>query len=377
MTNPFQEMVRALDEAPPAVLATIASVRGSSPAPVLSRMLVSSLGEVVGTVGGGCLEGEVLREAQKVRAAGGWARVAFTLTESDEELRMVCGGTVEILLERLEPGDGTLLEAVARRADAGLSSVLARVFREGGPRPLADAPKGSAPRERAAGHEAPIRCLLGEEGEHLWGDRDRFPREALASALGVAHEERSAWIEDGSIFLEPIVGSPRLLLIGGGHVGRAIHAIAAAAGFRVTVVDDREKYVAAERFPGATRVAVPEYHDLAAHVTITPHQFVVLATRGHQFDERVLDQLLRLPRTRYLGVIGSRRKHEIAERNLVARGIPAERFRELHAPIGLDIGAVTPEEIAVAVVAEMIAVRRRREPSRAPALAAAPSSERS
>jgi xanthine dehydrogenase accessory factor len=369
-------MVRALDEAPPAVLATIASVRGSSPAPVLSRMLVSSLGEVVGTVGGGCLEGEVLREAQKVRAAGGWARVAFTLTESDEELRMVCGGTVEILLERLEPGDRALLDAVAQRADAGLTSVLARVFPEGGPRPLAEAPEGGAPRERATSREAPIRSLLGEDGERVWGDCDRLSRETLSSALRAAQDERSVWLNDGSIFLEPIVGSPRLLLIGGGHVGRAIHAIAAAAGFRVTVVDDREKYVAAERFPGATRVAAPEYRDLTAHVTITPHEFVVLATRGHQFDERVLEQLLRLPRTRYLGVIGSRRKHEIAERNLAARGIPAERFRELHAPIGLDIGAVTPEEIAVAVVAEMIAVRRRRDPSRAPSLAAAHSSGR-
>jgi xanthine dehydrogenase accessory factor len=356
--NFFQTVSESLANGSPGVLATIASTHGSTPAPVLSRLFVTGAAEVLGTVGGGCLEAEVLREAQKVRAAGGWARVAFQLTESEEELRMVCGGTVEILIERIEAEEADLFARIARRSGEGLAVLFARAFRDGGPPPLGARDGGPGEgRARASGTRAPARALLAEDGERLWGASE-LSREALDLALRAAREERAVWAATGAFYLEPVAARPRLLLVGAGHVSRAIHAIAAAAGFQTTVIDDREKYVAEERFPGATRIAVPGFEGLAEHVVVRPQDFVVLATRGHQFDEEALEQILRLPPVRYLGVIGSRRKHELAAKNLIGRGIPPERFAALHAPIGLDIGAVTPDEIAVAVVAEMIAVKR-------------------
>ncbi|MFN0152307.1 MAG: XdhC family protein [bacterium] len=349
-------------------MATIASVHGSTPAPVLSRLFVSDTGEAIGTVGGGCLEAEVQREAQKLRAAGGWARVVFTLTETEEELRMVCGGTVEILLERLELGDIALCELLERRTELGTTSVLARIFSDGGPPLIGTRAEPAAPRDRASGASAPARIVLGEEGEPLLG-LAVLPQALHSTAMSAVRDERSAWAAGGAIYLEPVVGRPRVVLIGAGHVSRAVHAAATAAGFQVTVVDDREKYVAAERFPGARRIVLPGYAELSERVDFAPHDFVVLATRGHQYDEQVLEGLLRLPPTRYLGVIGSRRKHERAAAQLLARGIPEARLLALHAPIGLDIGAVTPEEIAVSIVAEMIAVKRRAHSAIAASLA--------
>lgn len=364
----FGEFARLLARSGGGVIATIASVHGSTPAPLLSRLFLSDDGALAGTVGGGCLEAEVAREAQKLRAAGGWSRVAFTLTETEDELRMVCGGTVEILLERLESNEGALFELLEARAAAGLTSILARVFADGGPPILDSRAEPRGPRARCAGAVAPARAVLGEEGERLWGGA-ALPREHLPLALRAVRDERAAWAAGGAVYVEPIAGRPRLVLIGAGHVSRAVHAAATAAGFAVTVVDDRAQYVSAERFPGARCVVVPGYANLANHIALEPHDFIVLATRGHQYDEQVLDELLRLPATRYLGVIGSRRKHEHAARRLTERGVSRERLDAMHAPVGLDIGAVTPDEIAVSIVAELIAVRRRARPGKAAPLA--------
>ncbi len=369
MTRPEPIIVipTLVEKTPPGVLATIASVRGSSPAPLLSRMFVSGIGETVGTVGGGCLEAEVAREAQRVRADGGWRRVAFALTEAEEDLRMVCGGTVELLIEKIGSNDLDVFRLLAERFAAGRTTLLARVFEApsaadaagagAGPCPGAGAVANS-PRLTGSGRAAPRRLLLGESGEVLCGD-GALPDDARADALRAIHDERSCWTADGLVFVEPVVGLPRLVLFGAGHVSRAVGAVAREAGFRITVADDREKYASAARFPDAERIVVPGYQDLAERVPVAPHDYVLVCTRGHQFDEEILEQLLALPPIRYLGVIGSRRKHLAAERHLTEKGIAAERFRDLRAPVGLDIGAVTPEEIAVSIVAEMIAVRRR------------------
>lgn len=362
-SDPIQAIASRLEQAPPGVLATIASVRGSSPAPILSRLLVTSAGETIGTVGGGCLEAEVLREAQRVRAEGGWRRVAYTLDESEDELRMVCGGTVEILLESVGERDVALFRLLAARHGAGESTLLARFFGErepgAGRAAATGAAAGSASPSRSlgSGRSGPTRLLLGEEGDLLWGEGP-FPAGARDAVLETMRGERAAWIDDGSVFLEPIVGRPRVVLFGGGHVARAVSRAALEVGFRVAVVDDRPKYAAADRFPDAERLVLPGFRDIAAHVPLSPHDYVLVMTRGHQFDEEILDQILRMPPTRYLGVIGSRRKHLTAEERLVARGVPADRFRAIHGPVGLSIGAVTPEEIAVSILAEMIVVRR-------------------
>lgn len=160
------------------------------------------------------------------------------------------------------------------------------------------------------------------------------------------------------VFIEPLEPSPRLYILGAGHVGYHLARAAHEAGFRLTVVDDREKFANAERFPAADLVVapIPEWLDRAE---IPPSAFVVIVTRGHTHD---LDALRALaPRDlKYLGLIGSRAKVARLFDALSAEGLPEACRRRVHAPIGLNIGAVTPAEIAVAILAEMIAVRRGR-----------------
>jgi xanthine dehydrogenase accessory factor len=158
-----------------------------------------------------------------------------------------------------------------------------------------------------------------------------------------------------SVYIEPIEPSPELYVIGAGHVGFHLANLAHEVGFRVNVVDDREKFANAERFPHAT-VVTEDIPSWIARTPLQPHAYVVIVTRGHNND---LDALRALAARdlRYLGLIGSRAKVARIYDALTAEGVPAEVLKQVHAPIGLDIGAVTPQEIAVSILAELIAVK--------------------
>ena len=158
------------------------------------------------------------------------------------------------------------------------------------------------------------------------------------------------------VYIEPIEPSPELYIIGGGHVGFHLARVAHEVGFRVHVIDDREKFANAERFPTAAEVIVDDIPSWIARVSLPAHAYAVIVTRGHTNDLEALRALA--PRElRYLGLIGSRAKVARIYDALVADRIPAVALKRVHAPIGLDIGAVTPQEIAVSILAELIAVK--------------------
>lgn len=159
-----------------------------------------------------------------------------------------------------------------------------------------------------------------------------------------------------TVFVEVVERSPRLYLFGAGYIARPLAAMAAACGFEVTVVDDRPEWASPERFPAATlRCQAPE--DVARVLTTTPDDYAVVVTHDHALDQRLVQQLLRRP-LRYLGMIGSLSKQKKFALRLRARGFSDEDIARLHTPLGLVIGAQTPEEIAVSAVAQLIAVRR-------------------
>lgn len=162
------------------------------------------------------------------------------------------------------------------------------------------------------------------------------------------------------IFIEPVLPPALLYLFGAGHVALNLHKVASNAGFDVTIVDDRETYANAERFPGAKEVIADDFDKIMARLTLSESAYVVILTRGHRDDMRVLRWAVQTP-ARYIGMIGSKRKTIAIFRELTQEGIPADLFKRVHAPVGLDIGAVTPEEIAVAISAELIAHRRHAE----------------
>jgi xanthine dehydrogenase accessory factor len=159
------------------------------------------------------------------------------------------------------------------------------------------------------------------------------------------------------IFVEPIEPSPAVYIFGAGHVGQFVGRVAHEAGFQVHVIDDREKFANRERFPDAASIVVDDIPSWLARTRLPPAGYAVVVTRGHRHD---LDALRALApqRLRYLGLIGSRAKVKRIYDVLVEEGVRVDQLEHIHAPIGLDIGAVTPQEIAVAIVAELIAVRR-------------------
>jgi xanthine dehydrogenase accessory factor len=158
------------------------------------------------------------------------------------------------------------------------------------------------------------------------------------------------------VYIEPLEPTPRLYVVGAGHVGYHLARLAGTIGFRIHVLDDREKFANAERFPDAEKVIVDSIPDWLHQATIPTNAYVVIVTRGHTHD---LDALRSLAARdlRYLGLIGSKAKVKRIYDALLAEGMPPECLRRVHAPVGLDIGAVSPEEIAVSILAELIAVR--------------------
>ena len=162
------------------------------------------------------------------------------------------------------------------------------------------------------------------------------------------------------IFVEPVLPVPVLYLFGAGHVAMNTYKVARIAGFDVVVIDDRETYANRERFPEAREIHAEDFDQTMARLAPNESAYIVIVTRGHRDDMRVLRWAVQTP-ARYVGMIGSKRKVIAIYRELQNEGLPAEQFERVHAPVGLDIGAVTPEEIAVAITAELIALRRHSE----------------
>ncbi len=162
------------------------------------------------------------------------------------------------------------------------------------------------------------------------------------------------------IFVEPVLPPALLYIFGAGHVSVNLYKVARSAGFDVTVVDDRAAYANRERFPDAKEIIAEDFDQAMARLTPGESAYLVIVTRGHRDDMRVLRWAVQTP-ARYIGMIGSKRKTIAIFRELTKEGLSTELFERVHAPVGLDIGAITPEEIAVAITAELIAARRRVE----------------
>ncbi len=230
--------------------------------------------------------------------------------------------------------------------------------------------KGSTPREMGA------KMLIREDGK-IWGSvgggcmeaevwqeamkaiQEEKPRTVHFDLTGKEAEE-SGMVCGGimDLYIEPIVPTPRVFIFGGGHISQFVARMSVMVGFQVVVVDDRPQFANKERFPEAQEVIAEEFPLALPKLKINKASYVVIVTRGHAYDREVLEWAVGTD-ARYVGMIGSRKKIQTVYQNLQEKGIPPEKFKRVHAPIGLNIEAVTPEEIAVSIVAEMIQERRR------------------
>lgn len=208
-------------------------------------------------------------------------------------------------------------------------------------------------------------CVWADRHAGTLGDRalDEAAVRAARAALAEGTRPGVATLEAGAltaeVYLEPHHPPPSLVIVGAGHVARPLCHLGALLGFRVTVLDDRPDFATHERFPEAAEVRRADFSDPLRDVETGPRTWLVLVTRGHKYDFEALREVLRRPALpAYVGMIGSRRRTRAALQALASDGVPAERLAAVHAPLGLDVGAETPEEIAVAVAAELVLVRR-------------------
>lgn len=327
-----------LSEGTPVAAATIVTHEGSTPRSAGSKMIMRGDGTMYGTVGGGLVEAQVLKAAARVLDDGVRGIMDFDLTgELAAGADMICGGKLRVFLERIEQGlEGELYSELLRCLKRGERCLLA-VPVQGGSRTLVPQ-RGSS-----LGAELPSSLL---ESIKIAG------KDVHAPVVFTSFNDR--W------FLEPWAGPSPLYIAGAGHVSRPTAQIAALAGFHVTVMDDRPEFANAERFPHAHEIRTQDLHSCLEGLPIGPGASVVIVTRGHVHDADVLAQALRT-QAGYIGMIGSRRKRDSIYQLLRGQGFGDADFARVHCPVGLDIGAETPEEIAVSIVAELIQNRASRE----------------
>lgn len=197
---------------------------------------------------------------------------------------------------------------------------------------------------------------LRAEAQDAFRRRGVYTLHLTAEGRRLGRQEESTG-DTYQVMIEYYERPATLLIVGGGHIGKALAVIGDLCGFAVEVVDDRPEYANEERFPEARRVTCGRFDEVLADYPVDQSTYVVCVTRGHRHDEMSLRQVVRKPAA-YIGMIGSRRRVGAVLQHLMEEGVPAEAVSHVHTPIGLDIGAETPEEIAVSIMAEIIQARR-------------------
>ncbi len=375
----FQNILSALEHEESIMLATIISTSGSTPASAFSKMLITNGGtKSVGTVGGGCMEGEVILHANRLYNSGKAEILTFQLNEDDIESGLICGGSLDVLIEPITKDLVLIFQKIKSLRDEGEDCVLGTLLSKD------DTVEGKVIFKRNSGEldECPPEAdqpsaessglmSKGFLPEDKWSiekplhDSNNPLLQYIATPTiqqSISHAYRRNEIvrlklESGEIVLEPIASTPSLIIFGGGHVSKFVVQSAVMVGFRVTIVDDREKYANQIRFPDASQTIVSDFSEAFSKLTIKPTTYIVIVTRGHNYDEIVLEQAVKT-NAKYIGMIGSKRKILATYEHLIERGIGRDVLNRVHAPIGIDIGAVTAEEIAVSIIAELIRVRR-------------------
>jgi len=343
MEDIYSKLLEIMDQGQVAALATIVATKGSVPREVGAQMLIYPAGQNMGTVGGGCGEAEAINQALDTIRSGQPRIVEADLTEDiSMKSQGICGGIMYIYVETWAPEHRALLLAflAARSSNrpAGIATVIAS----------ADS--------RLLGHKA----LVG--GADTLGNLGLGQAEPgiIAQAQQAVGDGFSRLLtqDDLQVFVQVPEHKPTALIVGAGHVAVPVAQIASLCDFRVAVLDDRPSFANRERFPQAESVIVGDYQKELRRFPIDNHTYIILITRGHQHDVPCLIEVIDSPAA-YIGMIGSRRRVAGVFQLLETEyGIAKEKLARVHSPIGLNIGAETPAEIAVSIMAEIIQTRR-------------------
>jgi xanthine dehydrogenase accessory factor len=346
----YEEVARRTAAGEAVATVTIIRTRGSTPREVGTKMLVTPT-DLIGTVGGGCGEGEARQAALDSIADGASRIVKADLTEEiSYDSRGVCGGIIEMLVEpwRDSRPAGLILDALKSDGRVAVATVI----------------------HNHDGAISTSHLIVPPSGEVL-GESDGDPSSAsLVTSVRAALAEgrtRTVRVEDpgspesgttpaADVFVEVQIPAPTLVICGAGHIAVPLVSVGKLLGFRVMVVDDRAEYATVERFPGADEVIAEDFVQALKRQQWGPDSYAVLVTRGHSYDVDCLLEIIDKP-LGYIGMIGSKRRVWAVHKLLHHFGVTVDQLRRIHAPIGVDIAAETPAEIAVAIAAEIIRIR--------------------
>lgn len=324
MSTEIAEVHQSLHRGEAVVIATILNSRGSTPRTAGAKMIVYGDGSISGSIGGGAIEGDVIARALASFKSEKPSIAVYDLTKNgnSDELDLICGGRMEVLLEFVnsQQGSETLYETAYRKISRDQPFLWKAIIRE---------------LEHGIELERSIEEITGT-------DAGTFPQPTV---------QQSA---DGLVLIEPVLPGQTAYIVGGGHVSREIAKLTKQIGLKTLVFDDRAEFANASRFPQADGIYLcPGYENIFNDFEITTNSYIIIVTRGHSFDKEVLGQALKTG-AGYIGMMGSRRKRNTIYDTLVAEGYDASTLENVRCPIGLPIKAETPAELAVSIVAELI-----------------------
>lgn len=327
-----------LEQGKAVALATVVKVYGSAPRPLAAKMAVSSQGEMVGSVSGGCVESAVAQEALAVLASGVPKLCAYGIgDEWAQEVGLACGGNIEVFIEPLSE------IPVAWQA----GRFLARATVLSGP---------------ALGQHLTVQESGDQIGQIVPEALERAVYDAARQSMRLQRTERLALQvaeHMQEIFIEVLSPGPHLVIVGAVHIAMTLVDFAHALGFRTTVIDPRPVFATRARFPQADAIIQRWPDDVLAEIDIHPNTFIAVLSHDDKLDIPALAVALRSS-ARYVGALGSRRTMRRRREVLQDMGIAENQWERLYNPIGLDIGARSPEEIALAIMAEIVALRNQK-----------------
>jgi xanthine dehydrogenase accessory factor len=311
-------------------LATVVWAEGSSPRPLGSRMAVTASGQMAGSVSGGCVEGDVLRQAQGVLTGESPRLLRYSAIDEDGwEVGLACGGTIEVFVEPFAAIHSCLMSALRGGEVVALATRL-----DGG------------------GH------LLAWPGGRLKGDHSLAPDLTALLEQGPFPSPKAELRQrqEGSVFLEVFARPPTITIVGAVHIAVSLVTLAQTLGFRVRVVDARRAFATRDRFGDADELIVAWPSEALDSENLRPQDAVVVLTHDPKFDVPALERALRSP-VGYIGLLGSKATQEERQSALRAKSFGDEDLARIHGPVGLNLGGRQPSEIALAILAEIVAVQ--------------------
>jgi xanthine dehydrogenase accessory factor len=363
MKEIFQTVVQALRNEHPIALVTVVRSIGSTPRHAAAKMAVRADGSCVGTIGGGSMEYQAIQDALAAIAEGESRLIQYSLIGRTPQSLGLCGGTQEVFIDVINGHSkngrtgqtGDFFEAIVTACDRGEPAALITVVHS------------QNGRGRQVGEKALLCYDMSAHGElepEVLVAAQQVLEQNRSTRLGYRSEEHTCTPLDSfsregvEFFVDVIQPRPELMIIGAGHIGLALAELGRIMGMRVIVVDDRSEWI--DRFPEADETIVvsydPETEALAAMpVIITPSTYIVVATWG--WDEPALAQVV-TSSAPYVSLVASRRKAKLIFEVLVERGIPRDDLARVRVPAGLDLGAETPEEVALSIMAEILLLQR-------------------